>query len=316
MSDDYLWDRSGPPDPDVKQLEDLLAPLRHDAPLDEVRVRRRRRRMLPWISGVIAAVAAVLAIVFAWPRGGGSNGPCTGFAYTSGDGSGTLCVGATLDTGAATADLAIANIGRAQLGERTRVRLDRTSTEVHHLTIDRGTMHAKVNAPPRLFQVATPSNEVTDLGCEYTITIGDDGCGSIRVLSGQVELATKSGAIVTAPAGTHARICHDRPGLPVDDAAPTALVAAVDAYDRGDASRIDAMLAAAGPTDAVTIANLALLERPRRRDILVKLDRLSPHPLDVSIDDAVTDPAKLQAWLDDVRLDQRFRIEEHGGGKK
>ena len=28
MSDDYLWDRSGKPDPEVKQLEDLLSPLR------------------------------------------------------------------------------------------------------------------------------------------------------------------------------------------------------------------------------------------------------------------------------------------------
>ncbi len=30
MSDDYLWDRSGPPDPVVRALEELLSPLRHD----------------------------------------------------------------------------------------------------------------------------------------------------------------------------------------------------------------------------------------------------------------------------------------------
>ena len=35
MSDDYLWDRSGPPDPDVQRLEELLSPLRHEAPLDD-----------------------------------------------------------------------------------------------------------------------------------------------------------------------------------------------------------------------------------------------------------------------------------------
>src|SRR3984893_8824293 len=27
MSDDYLWDRSGPPDPEVARLEELLRPL-------------------------------------------------------------------------------------------------------------------------------------------------------------------------------------------------------------------------------------------------------------------------------------------------
>src|SRR5262245_26980049 len=43
MSDDYLWDRSGIPDPDVKWLEDLLAPLAHNAPLDELHLAKARR---------------------------------------------------------------------------------------------------------------------------------------------------------------------------------------------------------------------------------------------------------------------------------
>ncbi len=43
MSNDYLWDRSGPPDPDTRQLEELLAPLAHDAPLDELRLAKGRR---------------------------------------------------------------------------------------------------------------------------------------------------------------------------------------------------------------------------------------------------------------------------------
>lgn len=40
MANDYLWDRSGVPEPDTKDLEDLLAPITHDAPLDELRGRR------------------------------------------------------------------------------------------------------------------------------------------------------------------------------------------------------------------------------------------------------------------------------------
>ena len=43
MSNDYLWDRSGPADPDAKQIEELLAPIAHDAPLDELRLAKGRR---------------------------------------------------------------------------------------------------------------------------------------------------------------------------------------------------------------------------------------------------------------------------------
>jgi hypothetical protein len=43
MSNDYLWDRSGPPDLDIRWLEELLAPLAHDAPLDELRLAKVRR---------------------------------------------------------------------------------------------------------------------------------------------------------------------------------------------------------------------------------------------------------------------------------
>jgi hypothetical protein len=46
MSDDYLWSRSGVPDPDIKQLEELLVPLAHHAPFDEVRGSRVRKREL------------------------------------------------------------------------------------------------------------------------------------------------------------------------------------------------------------------------------------------------------------------------------
>lgn len=44
MSNDYLWDKSGRPDDETKELEDLLAPLAHDAPLDELRRARGARR--------------------------------------------------------------------------------------------------------------------------------------------------------------------------------------------------------------------------------------------------------------------------------
>ena len=46
MSNNYLWNRSGAPDPDTEQLEELLSPLAHVAPLDELRLAKGRRSEL------------------------------------------------------------------------------------------------------------------------------------------------------------------------------------------------------------------------------------------------------------------------------
>lgn len=43
MSDDYLWNRGGTPDLDIKRLEELLEPLGCDVPLDELRLAKGRR---------------------------------------------------------------------------------------------------------------------------------------------------------------------------------------------------------------------------------------------------------------------------------
>nr|MBA3396917.1 hypothetical protein [Deltaproteobacteria bacterium] len=68
-SDDYLWDRSGAPDPEIARLEGLLAPLGHrsdESGPDELRVRRRRRT--PWlIGGALIAAAAIFAVIWQWP---------------------------------------------------------------------------------------------------------------------------------------------------------------------------------------------------------------------------------------------------------
>src|SRR5262245_21591685 len=109
MSDDYLWNRSGPPDPDVEKLERLLEPLAHDAPLDELRARRALR--WPWfVLGAAVAAAAAIVVYIALPRS--SANACRGgsgfaFAGIGGDvtcggaqlANGVLPVGGLLDTG-------------------------------------------------------------------------------------------------------------------------------------------------------------------------------------------------------------------------
>src|SRR5688572_9210261 len=62
---DYLWDRSGPPDPEIEQLERTLAPLRY-----------RHRTLTPqpvrtWTRAWLAAAVAVLvASAIVWQVNG------------------------------------------------------------------------------------------------------------------------------------------------------------------------------------------------------------------------------------------------------
>jgi ferric-dicitrate binding protein FerR (iron transport regulator) len=310
MSDDYLWDRSGSADPDVERLEKLLTPLAHDAPLDELRVRRKRRA--PWfVIGVALAAAAAVAIYIALPR---SQPPCggrEGFAFTGVGGSvscggtavahGVLPIGVELETGAHEASLTIADIGTAQLGKQTRVRLDRTDSQRHQLALDRGHLHAKVNAPPRLFAVTTKHTDVVDLGCEYTIDVDAAGAGSICVLTGIVELGTKSGAVVVAPEGSCAAIfAGQRPGLPIARDARAELVAAVSAYDRNEAGALDRLLAIAERRDSITLIALAAID-PRGAAVLERLMELSPPPdAEISVESALADPLHFGAWRNDI----------------
>src|SRR4249919_3329262 len=75
MSDDYLWDRSGPPDPDVERLESMLGRLRSTPPVPELPGMDQSGR--PALAGpawtlrsiapmLAAAAAVVLMIAGAW----------------------------------------------------------------------------------------------------------------------------------------------------------------------------------------------------------------------------------------------------------
>ncbi len=63
MRDDYLWDRSGKPDPEIERLERTLGRVRHQPkPLELPAARTQRRRVFP---GLAAAAAIALALLSA-----------------------------------------------------------------------------------------------------------------------------------------------------------------------------------------------------------------------------------------------------------
>jgi hypothetical protein len=68
MREDYLWDRSGEPDPDLQRLEEILGTLRYQPrplklPAD---IQSNRRRRFSPALGIAAAVALLAVLVGLW----------------------------------------------------------------------------------------------------------------------------------------------------------------------------------------------------------------------------------------------------------
>lgn len=64
MKDDYLWDKSGEPDPEIQKLEEILGTLRYQPrPLElpEELSMQRRRSYMPWIAIAATVLVALLA---------------------------------------------------------------------------------------------------------------------------------------------------------------------------------------------------------------------------------------------------------------
>lgn len=65
MNDDYLWDKSGEPDPQIQQLEEILGTLRYQPkPLripEELPAARPRRNHFAWLAIAATVATALLA---------------------------------------------------------------------------------------------------------------------------------------------------------------------------------------------------------------------------------------------------------------
>ena len=64
MNDDYLWDKSGEPDPQVKELEEILAPLRYKPTPLEIPEKfpvERKRNYVPLLAIAATVLIALIA---------------------------------------------------------------------------------------------------------------------------------------------------------------------------------------------------------------------------------------------------------------
>jgi len=320
MTEAYLWDRSGDPDPEVQRLERVLAPLGHQRrrlDLDR-RPEPPRPRARGWVPALAAAALIVLglgawlatrrqgAVPAAPVQGDGgwnvtrlSGAPRVGARAV--EGTRPWSLGEWLETdGASRARVLIGALGHVDVAPNTRLRLAGTGPRERRLTLARGAIGADVSAPPRLFLVETPTALAVDLGCSYTLEVDASGAGVLRVTRGFVSLegrATRS----YVPAGALCRMRPGRgPGTPFFADAPPAVQAAVDAFDsEGDTeASLARVLAAARPEETLTLWHLfTRVDAHRRGAVYDALARLAPPPAGVTREGmARLDPMMLDRW--------------------
>ncbi len=274
MKDDYLWDGTSEPDPEVVRLERLLGRFHHHRPTSDFAwpVREGQRRPF-WALVPRLAVAAALVLVAVggwfvlhWTRPGWEvarleGSPKVGSSRIAK--SGRLAVGQWLETdGSSRAEIRAGMIGVVRVEPNTRLRLLRARANEHRLALARGTMHAQIWAPPRLFTVETPSAVAVDLGCTYTLYVDDSGAGLLRVTYGWVAFEL-SGRESFVPEGA---LCATRPatgpGTPYYEDSSRSFQAALSRLDfeklspEERAAGLGMVLAESRKRDALTLWHL------------------------------------------------------------
>lgn len=220
-------------------------------------------------------------------------------------GADRLAVGDFLETdGASRARITVADIGNVEIAPNSRVKLVGTTAKEHRLSLEIGTLHAKILAAPRLFIVDTPSAVAVDLGCEYKLEVDKAGNSRLHVTSGFVALE-RGGRESIVPAGA---VCITKrgKGLGTPFSAETSPVfrAALERFDFSGGGRrsVQTMLESREFYDMITLWHL--LSRVQRSDRDAVFDALAEYvnpPADVTREGILAlDKTMLALWRTEV----------------
>ena len=202
------------------------------------------------------------------------------------------------------ARIIVGTLGTVDVEPGTRVQLGHVHDSEYRLALAHGTISAQINAPPRLFIVDTPASAVVDLGCAYTVTVGEDGAGELRMTSGWASLEFK-GRESLVPAGA---ICRTKPGAgpgtPYFEDASTTLKSAVDNFDTGtDAGRaLDVIIREARIRDTLTLWHLlSRVSGADRVRVYERIAAVAPPPASSSRDQILAlDADALRKWREEL----------------
>ena len=338
MTDDYLWDGSGTPDPEIQHLETILVEFRPaERPLvlptieNPVAILQPHgvRLQSPWLSRCVAAavilIALSLGIFFSRRAGYGAPGIGPGWNVANIEGNlqigsqsvlanqstARLYVGQTLTTNSSSrATLSEDDLGQIQIDPNSRVRLLRTDPHHKRLQLEVGTIHAAIWAPPGQFIVDTPSAIAIDLGCAYTLQVAPDGSGTIRTTLGWVGFHL-NGRDSFIPAGA---MCSTRPkvgpGVPYFEDASESFRDALHTFDRAEPSSDDlsralpTILSQARPRDGLTLWHLlSRTSGSERAQVYTRFAALVPPPPGVTREGILAlDPSMLDLYWNALDL--------------
>ena len=335
IENDYLWDGSGEPDPEIQKLEALLGEYRHDspAPVFPVIVRDRRwtffplrMRLFPALVTTAVAVLVVGIVTFlihgkkplpltvvGWDVSRLAGSPRIGRnAITGNEGPSRLGVGQVLETDdQSRASLQAEGIGQIEMEPSTSLRLLTMGKGLKRIALDRGTIQAFIWAPPGQFVVDTPSAVTVDLGCAYTLQVDDTGAGMVRTSLGWVGFKL-NGHESFIPAGA---ACATRPkvgpGTPYFEDASAEFRSALARFDFEDSTPLQRapdlaiVLGQARKDDALTLWHLlARVDEGQRVLVYDRLSQLVPPPATVTKEGIFRlDQPMLDLWWNELGFD-------------
>jgi hypothetical protein len=303
-SEEYLWDKSGPPDPLVARLEEKLKRYRYQ-PLEQ-RVEDELARAGPHAGigagrdclppepeprspmralvftrafAIAAGILAMLGVGFLF-----LSRPSLGSYGVSGiQGLSQVRAGDSFVVGAQPAVVDMGAVGDVTLQPGSRVSVVDCGEKVHQLDLQQGTLSARIFAKPRVFQVGTPAGLTVDLGCLYDLTVDGEGTAQLTVRSGQVSFETQ-GRKVLVPRGAQ---CEARkggvPNTPVMKDADREFVQVLREVELDPSparEKVDALLfKARGREDSVTLWHLlASPSKDVRERVCDRLEKIYPLP--------------------------------------
>jgi hypothetical protein len=319
--DDRLWQGALPPDLERVRAAASRLPLPPEPDWDAPRVRRASSRAAARPRVWLALAAAFVALIGvasiardAWRVDAIAGRPAlSGIAF-----AGRMGLGGTLTTDATSrARLEVPGLGDVTLEPRGRLSRVRGRGAERRLELERGTMHAMISAPPRLFVVGTSVGSAVDLGCAYTLTVDDSGKGRLEVTFGRVMFEDR-GHESLLPSGLWCPLTSAGAGVPRRVEASDAFLAAVAATDNPACQADDytPLLVSAEANDAITLWHL--LPRVRgdvRRQVAERFASLIDVPRDVALDRVLAlEPAALEAWWNALGVGTLEEWHASGGG--
>ena len=334
FGDLYLWDGSGEPDPEVQRLEKSLSQFRHkgEASVFPLAIRIGEEEshfgflQLLWprrlaAVAATAAIAVVASILISrptppvpsrpgWDVARLEGAPVIG-AHSIQGAKGKLEVGQLLITNASSrATITVAEIGEIQVDPGTRIRLIQTMRDRKRISLEEGTIHAAIWAPPGEFVVDTPSAVAVDLGCAYTLHVAPDGSGLLRTTLGWVGFHS-NGRDSFIPAGA---VCPTHrttgPGTPYFEDATESFRDALSQLDFGAlapesrAAALQTVLSQARKDDALSLWHLLSRTQDAERErVFDRFAKLVPPPAGVTREGVLRlDQHQMDLWWNALGL--------------